>query len=160
MGRCETATVFVCGVLTVKSVFEQLGSEKAYEYLTANHPYITVVDGNSWHNERFSELMYDTKTAESLEEALKAPKQRSYDRGGKWGDVGCSETDILWNLSICLERQSFGSTERWGYSRCGTNAATFPLPDIESLRKGVDETMRANGFVEFSINVLVEQHAG
>lgn len=152
MGREETSSSFIGAVTTLVDLMNDIGEEKTF-YLLKNQE-VVVLDENNHLNERLNKISNGEIDKEKFNAYISIPVRLWYDKSGHMHeDLGENEL-ALKNEKICIYKEMLGSCSRWGYNRCGVNAASSKLSDLINLKEQIEAKMKIFGIRTFVIELI------
>ena len=174
MGRCEEATLYVGISIEIKELLSLMTEENYKEIRNSFLCYKSVInDSNSSYNDMYNSIIngedftrndyyvdlscYDYK--EYKEYLLKdftlygSCKILKYEEDNK---------ENLYHQNLMVPFNKIITTERWGYSRDGTNGSCCDLNinSIAEYKEEIENKMKNLNISGYSIVFILSQHAG
>lgn len=181
MGKCETASVAIGISIEVKDLFEAINKDNheiIHHQLLQDNAFIN--DDNGCYNEAFDKILggNDMVSDEYIDlDELDYVEYKNHivTLFKKFGDTKLyrdgskkimeykeDDEENLYHQTLLIPHCNLVSTERWGYSRYGTNG-TFSILDIDKLvafNKEIDDKMKELKISNYKISMIVCQHSG
>ena len=164
MGRCDTATASLGLKILLSDLIEQINEEN-FNLIKKMLNDGMIEDSNEYFNEVYQKVIgYDDADVELPENYMEFKEHltKEFKSNGSYFKSKFSskvEPDLnkgcLYDKHLLISVREIISTERWGYSREGTNSASRPIDFDLTV-----DTEEYKMIKHFKTILLLKQHAG
>jgi hypothetical protein len=164
MGRCDTATASLGIKILLSDLIGQI-NENNFNLIKKMLNDGIIEDSNEYFNEVYQKVIgYDDMDVELPDNYMEFKEHltKEFKKHGSYYKLKdsckvepCLTRGCLYDRYLLIPIKEIISTERWGYSREGTNSATRPI-DFD-LTVNTDEYKMIK---KFKTILLLKQHAG
>ena len=147
MGKCETATAYIGVKILLKDLIEQM-TEANFAQIQKMLEDGCIEDDNEYYNQVYREILNDAfvydndndndKDNDKDFNASQAYLSKALQEQGSLYKSKTSSYETpdlhkgaLWERHLLVPLKELLATERWGYSRSGTNSTARPLTEID-----------------------------